>query len=92
MHGGLCTFKSNNMVKCEDKKRYVTLTLNNFSVFNSAVRFSILAMSKSVLAGVKVLDFSRILAAPLASMILRDLGAEVWKIERPGAPTSESNL
>ncbi|KAH7703298.1 caiB/baiF CoA-transferase protein [Aphelenchoides avenae] len=42
-------------------------------------------MSKSVLAGVKVLDFSRILAAPLASMILSDLGAEVWKIERPGS-------
>ncbi|KAH7712104.1 caiB/baiF CoA-transferase protein [Aphelenchoides avenae] len=42
-------------------------------------------MSKSVLDGVKVLDFSRILAAPLASMILRDLGAEVWKIERPGS-------
>jgi crotonobetainyl-CoA:carnitine CoA-transferase CaiB-like acyl-CoA transferase len=36
------------------------------------------------LEGLKVLDFSRILAAPFASMILGDLGAEVWKVERPG--------
>jgi len=36
------------------------------------------------LAGIKVLDFSRILAAPFASMILADLGATVWKVERPG--------
>ena len=35
-------------------------------------------------AGIKVLDFSRILAAPLASQILGDLGADVWKVERPG--------
>lgn len=36
------------------------------------------------LSGIKILDFSRILAAPFASMILSDLGAEVWKIEQPG--------
>jgi len=34
------------------------------------------------LAGVKVLDLSRVLAAPLAGQILGDLGAEVVKIER----------
>lgn len=33
------------------------------------------------LAGIKVLDFSRILSGPYASMILADLGAEVIKVE-----------
>jgi len=32
-----------------------------------------------------VLDLSRILAAPLTSQLLGDMGAEVIKVERPGA-------
>jgi crotonobetainyl-CoA:carnitine CoA-transferase CaiB-like acyl-CoA transferase len=38
----------------------------------------------SALEGIKILDFSRVVAAPFAAMILGDLGAEIWKIERPG--------
>lgn len=37
------------------------------------------------LDGLKILDISRILAGPYCTMILGDLGAEIIKVEKPGA-------
>lgn len=43
-----------------------------------------MSASGAPLEGLRVADFSRILAGPFATMVLADLGMEVVKVERPG--------
>lgn len=42
------------------------------------------------LAGIRILDCSRVYAGPIASMLLGDLGAEVWKLEPPNGDETRS--
>ncbi|MCS6795644.1 MAG: CaiB/BaiF CoA-transferase family protein [Raineya sp.] len=49
-------------------------------------------MQKKPLEGIRILDLSRLLPGPLATMFLADMGAEVIKIENPAQPDYVRNF
>ena len=51
---------------------------------NAKRKSAVPARSRAPLAGVRVIDFTRILAGPFGAMFLGDMGAEVIKVEEPG--------
>lgn len=52
----------------------------------AAVTYSQRKPKTGPLAGVKIIDFTRLLPGPLATMFLADMGADVIKVEDPDSP------
>lgn len=63
-------------------ERYLSGNANNSDQFEEVVRPEL----NGPLKGVRILDFSRLLPGPLATMLLADMGADVVKIEDPDNP------
>lgn len=50
-----------------------------------------IAAGAGVLSGIKVVDFGHFVAGPLAAVMLADQGAEVTRVDRPGAELAEAD-
>ncbi|MCC6960977.1 MAG: CoA transferase [Dehalococcoidia bacterium] len=48
-------------------------------------------LGRPALEGIRILDFTRAQQGPFATMLLADMGAEVWKVEPPGGEQGRAN-
>ena len=46
---------------------------------------------RPALEGIRILDFTRAQQGPFATMLLADMGADVWKVEPPGGEQGRAN-
>ncbi len=53
---------------------------------------SVLSSSRSALSGIRIVEFAGIGPGPFAAMLLADMGADIIRIDRPGADSRSRSI